>query len=141
MMRDRDSLFNECSYSLHARHVLCAFQFATSTVPSAEAQNDTKKSITPVQSRKGSHKSDATHGGLAMKISLKVVLRFCQIAVLVFGVTALALAQSPSSEVNGTVKDTTGAIIPAMTKHLVDVGKNAETTTSSGEGTFVFANV
>ncbi|HXC70511.1 MAG TPA: carboxypeptidase regulatory-like domain-containing protein [Pyrinomonadaceae bacterium] len=77
-----------------------------------------------------------------MKISLKVVLRFCQIAVLVFGVTALALAQSPSSEVNGTVKDPTGAVIPGVTIHLIDVGTNTETTTtSSGEGTFVFANV
>jgi len=77
-----------------------------------------------------------------MKISFNFVLRLLQVAVLICGVTGFALAQSPSSEVNGTVKDPTGAVIPGATIHLIDVATNTETTTtSSNEGSFVFANV
>src|SRR5262245_8987419 len=77
-----------------------------------------------------------------MKISFSSVLRILQIAVLVFGLTGLVLAQSSNCEVNGVVKDTTGAVIPGATIHLIDVATNTQTTTTStNDGAFVFANV
>ena len=77
-----------------------------------------------------------------MKISFKFALRFIQVAALVFGLTSLAFAQGATSEVNGVVKDTSGAVISGATVHLIDVATNTQTTTTTtGEGTFVFTNV
>ncbi len=77
-----------------------------------------------------------------MKISSSFSLRILQVAVLVFGLTGLALAQSSSAEVNGVVKDTSGAVIPGATVRLIDVATSLETTTTANnEGVFVFGNV
>ena len=77
-----------------------------------------------------------------MKISFSFSLRILQVAVLVFGLTGLALAQSSSAEVNGVVKDTSGAVIPGATVRLIDIATNTETTTTANnEGAFVFGSV
>ena len=77
-----------------------------------------------------------------MKISFSFPLRVLYIAVLVFGLAGFAFAQSASSEINGVVKDTTGAVIPGATIHLIDVATNTQTTiTTTNEGTFVIPNV
>ena len=77
-----------------------------------------------------------------MKISFSFPLRVLYIAVLVLGLTGFAFAQSASSEVNGVVKDTSGAVIPGATIHLIDVATNTQTTTTATqEGTFVITNV
>jgi hypothetical protein len=77
-----------------------------------------------------------------MKSSFSLALRILQVAVLVFGLAGFAFAQSASSEVNGVVKDPTGAVISGATIHLIDVATNTEvTTTSTEEGRYVFANV
>ena len=46
-----------------------------------------------------------------MKISFSFPLRVLYIAVLVLGLTGFAFAQTSTSEVNGVVKDTSGAVI------------------------------
>ena len=77
-----------------------------------------------------------------MKISFSFPLRVLYIAVLVFGLTGFALAQSSTSEINGVVKDSTGAVISGASIHLIDVATNTQTTTTStNEGTFVIPNV
>lgn len=77
-----------------------------------------------------------------MKSFSKLSLRFFQVAVLIFGLAGFAFAQSSTAEVNGVVKDTTGAVIPGATVRLIDVATNTEaTTTASDEGAFLFANV
>ena len=77
-----------------------------------------------------------------MKISFSFPLRVLYIAVLVLGLTGFAFAQTSTSEVNGVVKDTSGAVISGATIHLIDVATNTQiTTTSTNEGTFLFANV
>ena len=77
-----------------------------------------------------------------MKISFSFPLRVLYIAVLVLGLAGFAFAQSSSSEINGVVKDTTGAVIPGATIHLIDVATNTQTTiTTTNEGTFVIPNV
>jgi hypothetical protein len=70
--------------------------------------------------------------------------RALAIVLLISGmIGAVAFAQgSSSSEVNGTVRDTAGAVIAGATIRLIDSATNAETTTtSSNEGAFIFANV
>src|SRR6185436_11483583 len=82
------------------------------------------------------------YGGYVMKISFCSTLRILQVAVLIFGVSAFAFAQSATSEVNGVVKDPTGAVIPGATIHLIDAATKTETTsTTTNEGTFVIPNV
>ena len=77
-----------------------------------------------------------------MKSFSKLSLRFFQVAVLIFGLTGFAFAQTSTSEVNGVVKDSTGAVISGATLRLIDVATNAELTTpATDEGSFVFANV
>ena len=77
-----------------------------------------------------------------MKISFSFPLRVLYIAVVVLGLTGFAFAQTSTSEVNGVVKDTSGAVISGATIHLIDVATNTQTTTTSNnEGTFLFANV
>ena len=77
-----------------------------------------------------------------MTISSNFALRILQLALLVVVLSGVALAQSSSSEVNGVVKDTAGAVVSGATLKLIDTATNSEvTTTSSGEGTFIFANV
>ncbi len=77
-----------------------------------------------------------------MTISSNFALRLLQLALLVVVATGVAFAQSSSSEVNGTVKDSAGAVVSGATLRLIDTATNSEvTTTSSGEGAFVFANV
>ena len=77
-----------------------------------------------------------------MKSFAKLSLRFFGLAVLMFGLAVFAFAQTPTAEVNGVVKDTTGAVIPGATIHLIDVATNTETTTiASDDGAFRFANV
>jgi hypothetical protein len=64
------------------------------------------------------------------------------IAIVVCGLTGLAFAQSSNPEVNGVVKDTSGAVISGATLHLIDIATNTElTTTANSEGAFVFGNV
>ena len=77
-----------------------------------------------------------------MKISFSFPLRVLYVAVLVLGLAGFAFAQSSASEINGVVKDTTGAVIPGATIHLIDVATNTQTTTTAtNEGTFVIPNV
>lgn len=77
-----------------------------------------------------------------MKISFRLPLQSLQIAVLIFGLAGLAFAQGSNAEVNGVVKDTTGAVISGATIHLIDVATNTQTTTTANdEGAFVFGNV
>ncbi|HSE18439.1 MAG TPA: TonB-dependent receptor [Pyrinomonadaceae bacterium] len=77
-----------------------------------------------------------------MTISSNVALRILQLALLVVALSGVALAQSASSEVNGVVKDTAGAVVSGATLRLIDTATNSEvTTTSGGEGAFIFANV
>jgi carboxypeptidase family protein len=77
-----------------------------------------------------------------MKISFSFPLRVLYIAVLVFGLTGFAFAQTATSEVNGVIKDSSGAVIPGATIHLIDAATNTQTTTTATqEGTFVIANV
>jgi len=77
-----------------------------------------------------------------MTISSNFALRILQLALLVGALSGVALAQSASSEVNGVVKDTAGAVVSGATLRLIDTATNSEfTTTSSGEGAFIFANV
>src|SRR6185503_14722917 len=119
-------------------------------------KSDTKKSIIRYRLRQGTHVySTETHVNFvididmsstswreAMKISCSLALRILQVAVLVFGLVGFAFAQSATSEVNGVVKDPTGAVISGATIHLIDVATNTEvTTTSTDEGRYVFANV
>jgi Carboxypeptidase regulatory-like domain len=81
-------------------------------------------------------------GGYAMKILFSFPLRVLYLAVLVLGLTGSAFAQSSTSEVNGVVTDTSGAVISGATIHLIDVATNTQTTTTATkEGTFVIANV
>ena len=82
--------------------------------------------------------TNESFGGYAMKISFSFPLRVLYIAVLVLGLTGFAFAQSSTSEINGVVKDTTGAVISGATIHLIDVATNTQTTTTAtNEGTFV----
>ena len=77
-----------------------------------------------------------------MTISSNFALRILQLALLMVAVTGVAFAQSASSEVNGTVKDSAGAVVSGATLKLIDTATNSEvTSTSGGEGAFVFANV
>jgi len=77
-----------------------------------------------------------------MTISSNFALRILQLALLMVAVTGVAFAQSSSSEVNGVVKDPTGAVVSGATLRLIDTATNSEvTTTSSADGAFVFANV
>jgi hypothetical protein len=79
---------------------------------------------------------------VGMKTFSKLSLRFFQLAVLIFGLTGFAFAQTSTSEVNGVVKDPTGAVISGATLRLIDVATNAElTTTATDQGSFVFSNV
>ena len=53
-----------------------------------------------------------------------------------------ALAQTTTSEINGTVKDEQGAVIAGATVKLIDNSTNREVSTSStGEGFFAFNNI
>ena len=55
--------------------------------------------------------------------------------VLCCSFTMGAFAQNANSSINGTVKDTHGAIVPGATVTLTNIGTNqALSTTSSGEG-------
>ena len=77
-----------------------------------------------------------------MTISSNFAFRILQLALLVFALTGAAFAQSASSEVNGVVKDTAGAVVAGATLKLIDTATNTEvTSTSSNDGAFVFANV
>jgi len=77
-----------------------------------------------------------------MTISSNFAFRILQLALLVFALTGAAFAQSASSEVNGVVKDTAGAVLAGATLKLIDTATNTEaTSTSSNDGAFVFANV
>src|ERR1051325_5201324 len=77
-----------------------------------------------------------------MTISSNFALRVLQLALLVVALSGVAFAQSASSEVNGVVKDTAGAIVGGATLRLIDTATNSEiTTTSKDDGNFIFANV
>lgn len=77
-----------------------------------------------------------------MTISSNFALRVLQLALLVVALSGVAFAQSASSEVNGVVKDTAGAVVGGATLRLIDTATNSEiTTTSSNDGNFRFANV
>jgi len=77
-----------------------------------------------------------------MKFSFYSPLRILQLVILLCGLMGLAFAQSSNSEVNGVVKDPSGAVISGATLHLIDVATNAEVTTvANSEGAFVFGNV
>ncbi len=69
--------------------------------------------------------------------------RILATALLITGViVANAFAQGSTTEVNGTVKDTAGAVVPNATVRLIDTATNAETTTTSNsDGVFLFSNV
>ena len=74
-----------------------------------------------------------------MKSFSELSLRFFHVAVLIFGLTGFAFAQTSTAELNGVVKDPTGAVISGATLRLIDVATNAElTTTATDQGTFVF---
>ena len=77
-----------------------------------------------------------------MTISSKFPFRILQLAVLAFALAGAAFAQSSTSEVNGVVKDQAGAVLSGATLRLIDTKTNSEiTTTSHGDGAYVFANV
>ena len=57
-------------------------------------------------------------------------------------ISVSAFAQNANSSINGTVKDTHGAIVPGATVTLTNIGTNQkESTTSSAEGFYVFTNL
>ena len=77
-----------------------------------------------------------------MTISSKFAFRILQLALLVVALSGVGFAQSTSSEVTGVVKDTAGAVVSGATLKLIDTATNSEvTTTSSGDGAFIFANI
>lgn len=63
--------------------------------------------------------------------------------IIFIGATASTpLAQSINTRVNGTIRDTVGAVVPGATIALVDVATKREvTTTTNDEGFFVFPDV
>ncbi|MEO8660233.1 MAG: TonB-dependent receptor [Bryobacteraceae bacterium] len=61
---------------------------------------------------------------------------------LLLSVTGVALAQTSSASINGTVKDSSGSVIPAASLILRNTGTNVELrSTSSESGLFTFLNV
>ena len=77
-----------------------------------------------------------------MTMSAKFSFRILQLVLLSLTFTAAAFAQGASSEVNGVVKDTAGAVLSGATLKLIDTATNSEvSTTSHGDGAFLFANV
>jgi Carboxypeptidase regulatory-like domain len=62
--------------------------------------------------------------------------------VLFSSFTVGAFAQNANSSINGTVKDTHGAIVPGATVTLTNIGTNQVLTkTTGGEGYYVFTNL
>jgi carboxypeptidase family protein len=69
--------------------------------------------------------------------------RMMGVAVLLLGLfLSLSSAQTVNTRVSGTIKDSSGAVIPGVELKLVDVGTREEKTAQSNdEGFFVFVNV
>ena len=82
-----------------------------------------------------------------MKIStspVRVFARpvFATLAILLMGTFCLSFSQTVSARVSGTVKDTTGSVVPGVSIKLLDVTtKSEESTVTNDEGYFVFTQV
>lgn len=67
---------------------------------------------------------------------------FATLAILLMGTFCLSFSQSVNSSVTGTVKDSSGSVVPGVTIKLMDVStKGEETTLSNHEGYFIFTDV
>jgi hypothetical protein len=69
-------------------------------------------------------------GGQKMRYGMKVVSVLIGIALVLAGARA-ALAQSGAGSIEGTVSDSTGAVIPGAVVHVVNVATGAATDTKS----------
>lgn len=83
-----------------------------------------------------------------MKISTSPVTVFARpalfatLAIFLMGTFCLSLSQTTSSRVTGTVKDSSGSLVPGVSIKLVDVTTRGENTAlTNEEGYFVFADV
>ena len=66
------------------------------------------------------------------------IRRFLAFVVAVFALAAIALAQTQTCRLDGTVQDPTGAVVPNATVHAVNVKTQVSAqTTSNAEGIFV----
>jgi hypothetical protein len=67
---------------------------------------------------------------------------FATLAILLMGTFCLSFSQTTNTRVSGTVKDSSGSVVPGVTIKLVDVAtKGEETTVTNDEGYFIFADV
>jgi hypothetical protein len=68
------------------------------------------------------------------------IRNFFPVVVAVFALAAMALAQTQTCRLEGTVQDATGAVVPNATVHAVNVRTQVSArTTSNAEGIFVLA--
>lgn len=68
--------------------------------------------------------------------------RFLTLVVAVLSLTALALAQTETGQITGTVQDQTGAVIPGATVTVISSGTGAtRNTTASSSGDFAVSNL
>jgi hypothetical protein len=74
--------------------------------------------------------------------SAKALLAFIMLVSLWMGVAVPAIAQTGSGQVNGTITDTTGAVVPTATVKLENQATKLENVaTSNSTGGFLFVNV
>jgi Carboxypeptidase regulatory-like domain len=67
---------------------------------------------------------------------------FATFAILLMGTFCLSFSQTTNTRVTGTVKDSTGSVVPGVTVKLIDTITRGETTTTTNdEGYFVFPDV
>jgi outer membrane receptor for ferrienterochelin and colicin len=77
-----------------------------------------------------------------MSISTSISTRFCAVLLCLIVFYVYAPAQAPTGEVDGTVFDSTGAVIPGATLTLTSRSTGgARTVTSSPQGTFTFPSL
>src|SRR5205823_13970584 len=77
-------------------------------------------------------------GGIVL---IRVVSRGLLAACCVFS-AALAAAQTNTGQISGTVKDTSGAVLPGVTVTVTNVGTNiARTTITDDKGAFVVTSL
>lgn len=71
-----------------------------------------------------------------------LIPRVVQVLMICFIASASAFGQSTTGGVNGTITDTTGAVVPGTSVTLSNVGTGVEVTTeANASGFFVFVNV
>ena len=77
-----------------------------------------------------------------MKVNKSSILRFVLLIAMVFAIRSIALSQSDTSSLSGTVTDTSGAALPNAKVHVTSNDTHLEHTTLSNEsGSFNLTNL